>query len=206
MSEFTLAVADWKPAPVFGPAEPAPFWQAAQEAPASPASLRKGLAKSSAGDHSWGSPGWREHRYLWQDTAMASPSLRSWKMLGFSCGTNVCKKENKCLFPVSKQMEGNLWEPELLILATPGVSHSAKEGWYRVLGRKTVKAFVIHLATLFWRCCRGRVKGSLLFPREQYDLAIFRTEEIPSVLCQMTVDRISCYMGYPLLFHHGELL
>lgn len=50
------------------------------------------------------------------------------------------------------------------------------------------------------------MKGSLLFPREQYDLAIFRTEETPSVLCQMTVDRISCYMGYPLRFHHGELL
>ena len=67
---------------------------------------------------------------------MANPSLRSWKILGFSCGTNVCEKENKRLFPVSKQTEGNLREPELLILATPGVSRLAKEGWYRYLGGK----------------------------------------------------------------------
>lgn len=40
---------------------------------------------------------------------MANPSLRSWKILGFSCGTNVCEKENK---------------------------RSAKEGWYRYLGGK----------------------------------------------------------------------
>lgn len=42
--------------------------------------------------------------------------------------------------------------------------------------KKTVRAFVIPLAPLLgWRW-KGQVKGSLLFPREWYDLGVFKTE------------------------------